>query len=82
MILNSKKKEAAKYEHSDRHDMSPNETAKGHEGSQEGARAYRGRPGAGPASEIKPCIEIKILHTLLRRQIEQQRHMSNLTDTI
>ena len=62
--------------------MSPNEAAKSHEGSHESARAYRGRPGAGPASEMAPCIENSMLHTLLRSQIEQQRRMSYLANTI
>jgi hypothetical protein len=62
--------------------MSQNEAVRGHERSHEGARAYRGRPGAGPASEMAPCIENSTLCTLLCSQIEQQRRMTNLADTI
>jgi hypothetical protein len=62
--------------------MSQNEAAKGREGSHEGARAYRGRPGAGPASEMAPCVENSMLCTLLRSQFEQRRRRNNLADTI
>ena len=62
--------------------MGQDKAAKGHKGSYEGARAYRGWPGAGPASEMAPCVENSKLNTLLRSQIKQQRRMCTLTDTI
>ncbi len=39
-----------RYELSGRHEMNQSEAAKGQKGSHEGACAYRGLPGAGPAS--------------------------------
>ena len=64
---------AAVHEHSDRHDTSQNEVAKGHEVSHEGAHAYRGRRGAGHASEMATCVENNKLNTILHSQIKQQQ---------
>ena len=62
--------------------MGQSEAAKGHKWSVEGARAYRGRPGASPASEMAPCVENSKLHTLLHNHIKQHKHLNTLTDTI
>ncbi len=64
---------AVVHEHSGRHNTNQNEVEKGHEGSHEGTHAYRGRRGAGPASEMATCVENNKLNTILHSQNKQQQ---------